>query len=506
MYRGFSIESRLNLPERYRPERVLGNPRLEPGERRVIADLEGPGCIRHIFAAFRAHHQGQFYRNYLLRIYWDGEDQPSVEAPAGDFFGIHHDVAYYPINTFFLSAKDERGHACYFPMPFAHSARIEIEATDLHPLPMPFVYTVDWHKYLTDTFDEELRFHAGWRRENPAPAWADDFFTLDAVGRGCLLGYSLGVRLREDGMRWTHSGSENLYLDGEATGEDGIVPHYLRQGGGEDSFDTGHGGVRHIPDTNLYAGFPYWEHQDHGPALARHVLSGYRFYVHDLVPFERSLHMRWGSGAHNYCMTTYWYQTEPHRPFVKMPPFADLEYGRGREQREVPRGKYDLLKQIGAEGPDAILASPDDGTWSLYDGAAALRQPAAALPEGLRRQAFHGFLDFSHVFNVQSFDCNRTWPANATAVTGLEVEEDTPATVHLSWDDRLQLRLNDGPVQDLGKHPTYRYRAVPIQLRQGQNTLVLNLDRPDAGLSWGAFTFSCRVVLPDGGVVIPQEQ
>ena len=164
-------------------------------------------------------------------------------------------------------------------MPFARSARIEIEATDLHPPPMPFVYTIDWHKYLTDTFDEELRFHAAWRRENPAPAWADDFFTLDAVGRGYLLGWSLGVRLRKDGMRWTHSGSENFYLDGEATGEDGIVPHYLRQAGGENTFDAGHGGVRHLPDTYLYAGFPYWEHQDHGPALARHVLSGYRFYV-----------------------------------------------------------------------------------------------------------------------------------------------------------------------------------------------------------------------------------
>ena len=135
----------------------------------------------------------------------------------------------------------------------------------------------------------------------------------------------------KDGMRWTHSGSENFYLDGEATGEDGIVPHYLRQAGGENTFDAGHGGVRHIPDTNLYAGFPYWEHQDHGPALARHVLSGYRFYVHDLVPFNTSLHMRWGSQPHNYCMTTYWYQTEPHRQFVKMPAFADLEYGRGRD-------------------------------------------------------------------------------------------------------------------------------------------------------------------------------
>ena len=197
---------------------MLGHPPFKPGQRQVIAELEGPGCIRHIFAAFRAHYQGSFYRNYILRIYWDGEEHPSVEAPAADFFGIHHDLAYYPINNFFISAKDERGHACYFPMPFARSARIEIEATDLHPPPMPFVYTIDWHKYLTDTFDEELRFHAAWRRENPAPAWADDFFTLDAVGRGYLLGWSLGVRLRKDGMRWTHSGSENFYLDGGGYG------------------------------------------------------------------------------------------------------------------------------------------------------------------------------------------------------------------------------------------------------------------------------------------------
>ena len=108
------------------------------------------------------------------------------------------------------------------------------------------------------------------------------------------------------------------------------------------------------------------------------------------------------------------------------------------------------------------------------------------------------------MFNVQSLGSNQTWPCNATAVTTLEVDRDTPATMHLSWDDRMLLRLNDGPVQDLGKHPTYRYRAIPIRLRQGQNTVALNLDRPDEGLSWGAFTFSCRVVLPDGRVVIPQ--
>ena len=56
------------------------------------------------------------------------------------------------------------------------------------------------------------------------------------------------------------------------------------------------------------------------------------------------------------------------------------------------------------------------------DGSEALAQPAAALPEGIRRRAFHGFLDFSHVFNVQSLGSNQTWPCNATAVTTLEVD------------------------------------------------------------------------------------
>ncbi len=83
---------------------------------------------------------------------------------------------------------------------------------------------------------------------------------MDAVGRGRLIGFSIGVRLRSDEHRWSHAGSENLYIDGEATGEAGIVPHYLRAGGGENSFDAAFGGVRHQADTHLYAGIPYLEY------------------------------------------------------------------------------------------------------------------------------------------------------------------------------------------------------------------------------------------------------
>ena len=115
---------------------------------------------------------------------------------------------------------------------------------------------------------------------------------MDAVGRGYLMGFSLGVQVRVDNIRWSHAGSENIYIDGEATGEDGIVPHYLRAAGGENTFDTGFGGVTHKSNSHLYAGIPYYEYYDEGPALARHRLSAYKFYVHDLMPFNQSIHFR----------------------------------------------------------------------------------------------------------------------------------------------------------------------------------------------------------------------
>ena len=272
------------------------------------------------------------------------------------------------------------------------------------------------------------------------------------------------------------------------------------------TFDTGFGGVRHTPSTHLYAGIPYFEHKDVGRALARHEISAYKFYVHDLLPFEKSLHFRWGSHSNDMCMTAYWYQTEPHRPFVKMVSSQDLEYGNPpwRDEVEMKRGKYDLLKQVGAQGPDAFLAAPDDGTWWLYQGDEVMEKKADAIELGLHHYATHGFIDFSHVFNVKSRISNVSWPANASAVTMLEVNENTPATLHLSWDDQMKIRLNDGEVQILGRHQPYKYRAVQAKLKKGRNVLFVNLDNPRPGLTWGAWTFSCRVVLPDGSVVIPR--
>src|ERR1039458_3069875 len=59
---------------------------IEPGGTLVLADLKGPGMIVHFWNTIA--HQAPFYSRLItLRIYWDGEKNPSVECPIGDFFG-----------------------------------------------------------------------------------------------------------------------------------------------------------------------------------------------------------------------------------------------------------------------------------------------------------------------------------------------------------------------------------------------------------------------------------
>ena len=110
----------VHLPAAYTPRRVLGNPRLTPGQGLTLAELQGPGCIGRMWMTLRPLLMHN--RRVILRIYWDGENAPSVEASIGDFFGLVHGVPYYPTNTPFLAASGQWGVTCYFPMPFAKSA------------------------------------------------------------------------------------------------------------------------------------------------------------------------------------------------------------------------------------------------------------------------------------------------------------------------------------------------------------------------------------------------
>jgi hypothetical protein len=122
------------------------------------------------------------------------------------------------------------------------------------------------------------------------------------------------------------------------------------------------------------------------------------------------------------------------------------------------------------------------------------------LARWVRRQATHGFVDFGHVFRPWTRGVAITWPARACALTTVTVPADTPATVHLAWDDALTLRLNDEPPRLLGAQAAFQRQAVPVQLRAGTNRLLLTLTNTK-GTTWGAWCFACRVTASDGRVL-----
>ena len=119
----------LQLPARPVPDRVSMMQELEAHEASTYAELEGPGCIRHIWVVLNHPiRQPMANRKMVMRIYFDDEPTPYVESPVGDFFGVMHGQAWYSVDNHFLSVKAWNGYNCDFPMPFAHSARIEFEA------------------------------------------------------------------------------------------------------------------------------------------------------------------------------------------------------------------------------------------------------------------------------------------------------------------------------------------------------------------------------------------
>ncbi len=107
---------------------------MEPGETFTLADIEGEGAIQQIWMTLAA---GK-WRHTILRVYWDDQEQPSIECPAGDFFacGWEH---YAQVSSLAVCVNPGRAFNCYWEMPFRKRARITMEnlvgRKDLRVLP-----------------------------------------------------------------------------------------------------------------------------------------------------------------------------------------------------------------------------------------------------------------------------------------------------------------------------------------------------------------------------------
>lgn len=478
---------RLNLPDRPVSRRI--SQRSEFKGKRTFGKLTGPGCIRRVWVT------GNFIsRKDILRVYFDGETIPSVEAPLPDFFGLMHNLTQpgknYQINTPFLAVKPKLGMTCSIPMPFARSARFEIES----PEGCIVYLMVDWHEYPDQQLTEKMRFRARWRREAPVKDFADDYIIADADGPGRLIGFVYAVDMLESRhkMRWSHGGADNIYIDGM-----GDHPSFLRGIGGEDVFGASHGGADYVAQSSLYSDMPYYIQKD--ATGDRQKLVGYRFFAHDAIHFYESLHLRFGARAHDVSSTVYWYSEKPVRPYFKMPPVKQR-----LPQTKILRGEYDI-------------PLPDCGSWWLAgpfgkveplpksDGRFEPQKPFIDRPWN-KRSSIRGFVEFNHVLRPKASNANSpTLDGWAVAYCKLQAPKDMIADVRLAWDDHLILKINNDPPIDLGSQPYIRAKSVKVKLHKGTNQVQVWLTNR-VGVTRGAWNFAFRATTAEGIIVHPKAE
>ena len=308
---------------------------IAPGARVTLGEIEGPGVIRHIWITTdqKTSEKDCFlFRDIVLRMYWDGEEMPSVEVPLGDFFCCGFGTQCF-VSSAPIVVAPSRGLNSYFEMPFLKSARIEIENQHVNPIPA-FFYQIDYCLYEELPENTEY-FHAQWRREAITEK-GRDYVILDGVkGSGTYVGTYLGLQTLE--RYWWGEGEVKFYIDGDTeypticgTGMEDYV-------GGSWSFAKQENG-KMVEQTysTPYLGYPYYSRHDELITNPYHnddcppMRSFYRFHIPDPIFFEEDLRVTVQQIGVSYkglferqddvSSVAYWYQTEPHAPFPKLLP------------------------------------------------------------------------------------------------------------------------------------------------------------------------------------------
>jgi hypothetical protein len=280
---------------------------IEPGKTAVLAEIEGPGAIHHIWTTIAAE---PFYgRKIVLRIYWDGEKSPSVEAPIGDFFGVGHGLNRNFASLPITCSSEGRARNVYWYMPFRRSCRVTVKNEGARAVDA-FYYYIDYRE-LPGLAADATYFHAQYRQEFP-PDPKRDYLLLEAEGAGHYVGCNMSVL--ERAMGWWGEGDDRMTIDGESKPS-------LHGTGSEDYFSDAWG-MRE--GQSLFYGCPLQEEDFQAGSKA----TVYRFHIPDPVTFKKSLRVTIEHGHGNdradlMSSVAYWYQTEPHKAFPSFPSVSE---------------------------------------------------------------------------------------------------------------------------------------------------------------------------------------
>jgi len=296
---------------------------IKPGEIAVLGEITGEGAIQHIWMTPTGN-----WRFSIFRIYWDDEATPSVETPVGDFFAMGWGK-YAPLTSLAICVNPGSAFNSYWPMPFHKKSRLTMQNID--DKPMTVYYQIDYT--IGSVPSDAAYFHAQFRRVNPLP-YKEAYTILDGIkGKGQYVGTYIAYGTHSNG--WWGEGEIKFYIDGDKE-----FPT-IAGTGTEDYFNGSYDfedpvSHQYQTFTSPYSGLVQVIRPD-GLYQSQQRFGMYRWHIVDPVRFDSDLRITiqalgWRSGGtylplrDDIASVAYWYQTEPHAPFPKLPSREELEH------------------------------------------------------------------------------------------------------------------------------------------------------------------------------------
>jgi len=300
---------------------------IAPGETLTVLEDSGPGVVTHVWFTI-ASGEKDHLKKLVLRMYWDNESTPSVEAPIGDFFGLGLGE-YFTYQSLPLAVSSEKALNSFFPMPFQKRAKITVTNEGTQQVGACY-FNIEYRVYARPLPADTLYFHAQYRQATPNHGWTNqwqsngdpyvdgksnltgegNYVWLEATGRGHYVGETMSVLQNQD--EWWGEGDDMFFIDGDK------LPSI--EGTGSEDYFLGAWDFGGKPFSYELFGAPVV-----GSEVAGSHSSVYRFHLDSPIPFTKSIRATIEHGHANhrsdsYFSVAYWYQTEPHAPFPALPP------------------------------------------------------------------------------------------------------------------------------------------------------------------------------------------
>jgi len=305
---------------------------IQSNETFVMADVKGPGIINHIWLTFNEARPNWLEEygsakpsDIVLRMYWDGSEDPAVEAPIGDFFaagfGQRHEIRSLPV---LVEGGD--GYNCYWQMPFHKRAKITV-TNEGEKKVRSFYYHIDYTE-VESLLKDTAYFCAQYRQEFPEKE-GRDYLICDAEGWGHYVGTVMSVRSRSP--FWFGEGDARIYINGEEKPS-------IKGTGTEDYFLMAWGLNEAL--------FPFFgcTYQSSGFSDLGVKYTLYRWHIADPIRFTESFrfeieHTGWITGDEtetgeidghveredDVATVAFWYQVGQPKRFTELPSLKERE-------------------------------------------------------------------------------------------------------------------------------------------------------------------------------------